>query len=197
MVAQVPPVDVLTTMLDDTIPLTTFEYEEWGKPPNIPEQYEWMKAYSPYDNVAAKAYPAMLVLAGQRQPGRLFRAGQVGRQAARHQDRPESIAVRDQYGAGHSGNSGCTAGRRPGQDLCLAARPGLEIGFSGAAGLEPAALHKMQPNYARGFEVGPGFDKLSSSSAGDHTRVREIAASQAVLKEEPPTPTRRIPGRSC
>ena len=62
-VAAVPFVDVLTTMLDETIPLTTGEYNEWGDP-RIPEQYGWMRRYSPYDNVAKKAYPSLLVTTG-------------------------------------------------------------------------------------------------------------------------------------
>ena len=63
IVAAVPFVDVVTTMLDDSIPLTTFEYDEWGNP-NTPQFYEYMKSYSPYDNIEAKAYPAMLVTTG-------------------------------------------------------------------------------------------------------------------------------------
>jgi oligopeptidase B len=63
IVAEVPFVDVLTTMLDDTIPLTTFEYEEWGNP-HIKEQYDWMAQYSPYDNVKRQAYPNMLIRTG-------------------------------------------------------------------------------------------------------------------------------------
>jgi len=59
-VAQVPFVDVVTTMLDDSIPLTTGEYDEWGNP-NEQEAYEYMLSYSPYDNVEAKAYPNLLV----------------------------------------------------------------------------------------------------------------------------------------
>ena len=63
VVAQVPFVDVLTTMLDDSIPLTTGEYDEWGNP-NEPEAYEYIKSYSPYDNVVASAYPHLLVMTG-------------------------------------------------------------------------------------------------------------------------------------
>jgi len=63
MVAAVPFVDVVTTMLDETIPLTTFEYDEWGNP-NDPEFYTYMKSYSPYDNVQAQDYPALLVTTG-------------------------------------------------------------------------------------------------------------------------------------
>ena len=63
VVAAVPFVDVVTTMLDDSIPLTTFEYDEWGNP-NDKTFYEYIKSYSPYDNVEAKEYPAMLVTTG-------------------------------------------------------------------------------------------------------------------------------------
>ena len=62
-VAQVPFVDVLTTMLDDSIPLTTGEYDEWGNPRER-AAFDDILAYSPYDNVAARDYPALLVLAG-------------------------------------------------------------------------------------------------------------------------------------
>jgi len=63
VIAAVPFVDVLTTMLDETIPLTTGEYEEWGNP-NIKEYYEYILSYSPYDNVEVKAYPNILVTTG-------------------------------------------------------------------------------------------------------------------------------------
>ena len=63
VVAQVPFVDVVTTMLDDSIPLTTGEYDEWGNP-NEKEYYDYMKSYSPYDNVTNKLYPNMLVTTG-------------------------------------------------------------------------------------------------------------------------------------
>ncbi len=63
VVAAVPFVDVVTTMLDETIPLTTGEYDEWGNP-NDPKYYHYMKSYSPYDNVEKKDYPAMLVTTG-------------------------------------------------------------------------------------------------------------------------------------
>jgi len=63
VVAQVPFVDVVTTMLDETMPLTVGEFIEWGNP-KIAEQYAWMRAYSPYDNLKPGAYPAMLVRTG-------------------------------------------------------------------------------------------------------------------------------------
>jgi oligopeptidase B len=63
MVAQVPFVDVVTTMLDDSIPLTTNEYDEWGNPEERAD-YDYMLSYSPYDNVRAQAYPAMFITTG-------------------------------------------------------------------------------------------------------------------------------------
>ena len=63
VVAAVPFVDVVTTMLDDTIPLTTGEYDEWGNP-NIEAYYKYIKSYSPYDNIEAKDYPAMMITTG-------------------------------------------------------------------------------------------------------------------------------------
>ncbi len=67
ILASVPFIDVITTMLDDSIPLTTFEYKEWGNPSHKSE-FEWMIEYSPYDNVEAKDYPEMLITAGYNDP---------------------------------------------------------------------------------------------------------------------------------
>jgi oligopeptidase B len=63
VIAQVPFVDVMTTMLDDSIPLTTGEYDEWGNP-NLKKYYDYMRSYSPYDNVIAQDYPNMYVSTG-------------------------------------------------------------------------------------------------------------------------------------
>ncbi|KDN54577.1 S9 family peptidase [Flavobacterium seoulense] len=63
VIAQVPFVDVMTTMLDDTIPLTTGEYDEWGNP-NVKKYYQYMRSYSPYDNVKKQKYPNMYVSTG-------------------------------------------------------------------------------------------------------------------------------------
>ena len=63
VISAVPFVDVVTTMLDDSIPLTTGEYDEWGNP-NTKEYYEYMKSYSPYDNVLVQKYPNMLITTG-------------------------------------------------------------------------------------------------------------------------------------
>jgi oligopeptidase B len=63
VIAQVPFVDVVTTMLDESIPLTTGEYDEWGNP-NQKDYYDYMKSYSPYDQVEKKDYPATLITTG-------------------------------------------------------------------------------------------------------------------------------------
>jgi oligopeptidase B len=67
VIAGVPFVDVINTMLDASIPLTVSEFEEWGNPAD-PQFYAYMKAYSPYDNVAATAYPNILATAGLNDP---------------------------------------------------------------------------------------------------------------------------------
>jgi oligopeptidase B len=63
VIAAVPFVDVVTTMLDESIPLTTSEFDEWGNP-KVKEYYDYMLSYSPYDQVKAQDYPAMLVTTG-------------------------------------------------------------------------------------------------------------------------------------
>ncbi|GAB4375071.1 MAG: hypothetical protein Kow0075_01180 [Salibacteraceae bacterium] len=63
VIAAVPFVDVVNTMLDETIPLTTGEYDEWGNP-NDPEYFDYIMSYSPYDNVKPQAYPHLLVTTG-------------------------------------------------------------------------------------------------------------------------------------
>ena len=64
IVAHVPFVDVVTTMLDESIPLTTNEFDEWGNPVSGKAVYDYMLSYSPYDQVSRQAYPAMLVTGG-------------------------------------------------------------------------------------------------------------------------------------
>lgn len=63
IIAQVPFVDVVNTMLDDTIPLTTGEYDEWGNP-SKKKYFDYMRSYSPYDNVAAQDYTNLFILSG-------------------------------------------------------------------------------------------------------------------------------------
>ncbi len=105
-VAQVPFVDALTTMLDDKLPLTVNEYDEWGNPAE-PDYYRYIKSYSPYDNVHAARYPALLVTGGLNDPRVSYwePAKWVARLRTRTQgDRP--IILKTQMGAGHMGPSG-------------------------------------------------------------------------------------------
>jgi oligopeptidase B len=106
IVAQVPFVDVVTTMLDETIPLTTNEFDEWGNPKKK-EFYDYMLSYSPYDNVAAQDYPAMLVTTGLHDSQVQYwePAKWVARLRARKTgDAP--LLYRTTMEAGHGGKSG-------------------------------------------------------------------------------------------
>jgi hypothetical protein len=99
VVAHVPFVDVLATMLDASLPLTPGEWPEWGNPIEDREAFELIRSYSPYDNVRAQAYPPLLVTAGPQRPARdLLGARQVGRPPARAQDRRQRTAAQDQHG---------------------------------------------------------------------------------------------------
>ena len=105
-VAQVPFVDALTTMLDDKLPLTVNEYDEWGNPQER-VFYEYIKSYSPYDNVHGATYPPILVTAGLNDPRVSYwePAKWVARmQTANQGDCP--IVLKTQMGSGHSGPSG-------------------------------------------------------------------------------------------
>jgi len=106
IVAQVPFVDVVTTMLDASIPLTTFEYDEWGNPANK-RYYDYMLRYSPYDNVAAKAYPALYVGTGlwDSQVQYYEPAKWVARLRERKTD-ANPLLFRVNMEAGHGGKSG-------------------------------------------------------------------------------------------
>jgi oligopeptidase B len=106
IVAEVPFVDIVTTMLDPDLPLTITEWEEWGDP-REPDAYARMKAYSPYDNVDARAYPAMFVTTGLNDPRVQYWEPAKWVAKLREDttsDRP--ILLRTEMGAGHSGPSG-------------------------------------------------------------------------------------------
>ena len=106
VVADVPFVDVINTMLDASIPLTTQEWEQWGNPSHEPD-YSYMKAYAPYENVAAKNYPAILVTAGLNDPrvGYWEPAKWVAKLRATKTD-DRTIQLKTNMGAGHGGSSG-------------------------------------------------------------------------------------------
>ncbi|WP_288377744.1 S9 family peptidase [uncultured Pseudomonas sp.] len=105
-IAEVPFVDVLNTMLDPELPLTVTEYDEWGNPEE-PEVYARIKAYAPYENVKAQAYPAMLVVAGYNDSRVQYweAAKWVARLRTRKTD-DNLLLLKTEMGAGHGGMSG-------------------------------------------------------------------------------------------
>ena len=105
-VAQVPFVDALTTMLDDKLPLTVNEYDEWGNPAQ-PEYYSYIKSYSPYDNVRPASYPALLVTGGLNDPRVSYWEPAKWVARLRTANRSDcAIVMKTQMGAGHMGPSG-------------------------------------------------------------------------------------------
>jgi oligopeptidase B len=106
IVAQVPFVDVVTTMLDDSIPLTTNEYDEWGNP-TLREEYEYMLSYSPYDNVIAQSYPSMFITTGlwDSQVQYYEPAKWIAKLRAMKTDR-HAVLLHVDMEAGHGGKSG-------------------------------------------------------------------------------------------
>jgi oligopeptidase B len=96
-IAEVPFVDVLNTMLDPDLPLTVTEYDEWGNPEE-PEVYERIKAYAPYENVSAQAYPAMLVIAGYNDSRVQYWEAAKWVAKLRDQDRRQPAAAQDRTG---------------------------------------------------------------------------------------------------
>ncbi len=105
-VAEVPFVDVLNTMLDPELPLTVTEYDEWGNPQE-PKVYERIKAYAPYENVKAQAYPAMLVTAGyndSRVP--YWEAAKWVARLRAHRTDSNVMLLKTEMAAGHGGASG-------------------------------------------------------------------------------------------
>ncbi len=106
VIAGVPFVDVLNTMLDDTLPLTIPEYEEWGNP-NDKKYYDYMKLYSPYDNVKKQDYPYMLVTSGLNDPRVTYWEPTKWVLKLREANTSDSIILlKTNMGAGHAGQSG-------------------------------------------------------------------------------------------
>ena len=106
VIAQVPFVDVLNTMLDASLPLTTSEYIEWGNP-NEKAAFDYMKQYSPYDNVTRKNYPAMLVQVSLNDSQVPYWEGAklVAKLRAMKTDQ-NPLLLKVNFGAGHGGSSG-------------------------------------------------------------------------------------------
>ncbi|MBF4160937.1 S9 family peptidase [Nocardioides acrostichi] len=108
IVAGVPFVDALTTMLDSTLPLTVTEYDEWGNPEADPEVYAYMRTYAPYDNVTDQAYPPILAETSLNDTRVLYvePAKWVARLRATAPDARPDVLLRTEMAAGHGGVSG-------------------------------------------------------------------------------------------
>jgi len=106
VIAHVPFVDVIHTMMDDTLPLTVIEYEEWGNP-NERQYFDYMRSYSPYDNVEAKAYPHLLITAGLNDPRVSYwePAKWCAKLRVMKTD-SHRLLLKTNMGAGHAGASG-------------------------------------------------------------------------------------------
>ena len=113
VLAGVPFVDVINTMTDETLPLTPGEWPEWGNPNTSKESFDYMLSYSPYENVAAKAYPPMLVSAGLNDPRVTYWEPAKWVAKLRHKRTNNStLLLRTNMGAGHGGKSGRWASLR-------------------------------------------------------------------------------------
>ncbi len=106
LVAEVPFVDALTTILDPSMPLTVVEWEEWGNPLEDPDVYAYMKSYAPYENVAPRRYPPILVMGSLNDTRVRYHepAKWVARMRAVAPD--TEVLLKTEMGAGHSGPSG-------------------------------------------------------------------------------------------
>lgn len=106
VVAGVPFVDVVTTMLDDSLPLTTSEYEEWGNP-NIKKYYDYMLSYSPYDNIKKQKYPAILATSGLHDSQvQYWEPTKWIAKLRDHDQSNQAIILKTEMSAGHGGKSG-------------------------------------------------------------------------------------------
>jgi len=106
VIANVPFVDCVTTMLDESIPLTTLEYDEWGNP-NDPQYYEYMLSYSPYDNVRRQAYPPVLVTTGYWDSQvQYFEPAKWVAKLRDHNTGDSVVLLHTNLEAGHGGKSG-------------------------------------------------------------------------------------------
>jgi oligopeptidase B len=106
VVGKVAFTDVVTSMSDPTIPLTTLEWNEWGDP-KVPEQFEHMLSYSPYDNIRAGAYPAILLTTGLNDPRvSYWEPAKFAARLRANKTDDNLLLLKTNYNAGHAGSSG-------------------------------------------------------------------------------------------
>ncbi len=107
VIAKVPFVDVINSISDPTIPLTTLEYDEWGNPVDHKEHYEYMKSYSPYDNIKATAYPNLLLTGGLNDPRVAYwEPAKFAAKLREHKTDDNLLLLKMNFHAGHAGASG-------------------------------------------------------------------------------------------
>jgi oligopeptidase B len=106
IVAEVPFVDALTTILDPSLPLTVIEWEEWGNPLEDPEVYRYMKSYSPYENIESKKYPAILAMTSLNDTRVFYVEPAKWTAALRHANPDSQVLLKTEMSAGHGGISG-------------------------------------------------------------------------------------------
>jgi len=106
IVAQVPFVDALTTILDPSLPLTVKEWEEWGDPLHDPEVYAYMKSYTPYENVTGQVYPPIFALAGLNDTRVSYHEPAKWMARLRAVAKGGPFLLKTEMGAGHGGRSG-------------------------------------------------------------------------------------------
>jgi oligopeptidase B len=106
IVAHVPFVDALTTILDPSLPLTVTEWEEWGDPLHDPEVYAYMKSYTPYENVTGQAYPPIFALTGLNDTRVTYHEPAKWMARLRATGRGGPFLLKTEMEAGHGGRSG-------------------------------------------------------------------------------------------
>jgi len=106
IIGKVPFVDVINSMSDPTVPLTTLEYDEWGNPENK-EHFEYMMTYSPYDNIKATAYPDLLLTCGLNDPRVMYwEPAKFAAKLREHKTDDNLLILKTNFHAGHAGSSG-------------------------------------------------------------------------------------------
>lgn len=107
VIAKVPFVDVINSISDPTIPLTTLEYDEWGNPVEYKEHYDYMKSYSPYDNLRATAYPSVLLTGGLNDPRvPYWEPAKFAAKLRELKTDDNLLLLKTNFHAGHAGSSG-------------------------------------------------------------------------------------------